>query len=657
MLTDTAKSKFKKVSPLPFSATQWTDGFWKEICDVNGSRTIPHLQAKFESVEISHVVENFRICAGEAQGEFGGTNFGDGDFYKWMEAAMYYAAKTNDKKMFEQLDSYVDLISRAQLCDGYISTKQILGERQNNGILRLGDINDFEVYNFGHLFTAASLYFRLTGKDKFLTVAKKAAGYLEQMYEDNMKKGEVKTAVCPSHYMGLIELYRTTGDEKYLTLARLSIEARDSVANGLDDNQDRLPLKKHRRIIGHAVRANYLYAGVADLYLEEGDSEYLEVLHSVWRNLVDQKIYLTGGCGALYNGASPYGNFFHHQLVHQAYGYEYQLPNITAYNETCASVGSVLWAYRMFQIEPKAEYFDLIERTMLNLLPAAISLDGNKYFYENMLRRAKELPYELIWSLTREEYIISYCCPPNLARTLAEASEYAYLTSGNTVWTGMYGANRSVIQPEGGKPFTLVQSTSYPYDGTITFTIEDAGDMDNNTAPTAFDLNLRIPKWAVSGSITDGRKNVIITAEMAESYYLWENLTAADTLVLTLDMPVRYTIAHSLSEENSVQAAVERGPLVYCMETDDCEIASLDDILLDLHASFEMDSLFILERTIPVLKGNAFAISRKNYDRNALYQTLQFTELTAVQIRLIPYFAWDNRGYGEMRIWLPVAYR
>ena len=165
MLTNTTKSKFKKVSPLSFSSTEWTDGFWKEVCDINGTKTIPHLQEKFESADISHVVENFRICAGEAEGEFGGTNFGDGDFYKWMEAAMYYAAKTNDTKLFEKLDSYVDLISRAQLPDGYISTKQILGERQNNGIQRLGDINDFEVYNFGHLFTAASLYYRLTGKD------------------------------------------------------------------------------------------------------------------------------------------------------------------------------------------------------------------------------------------------------------------------------------------------------------------------------------------------------------------------------------------------------------------------------------------------------------------------------------------------------------
>ena len=209
---------------------------------------------------------------------------------------------------------------------------------------------------------AACLYQRVTGKDSMMKIAVKAAGYLEKLYQEAKEKDEVKTAVCPSHYMGLIEMYRTTGDKRYLDLAKCAIELRDSVKNGTDDNQDRIPLKQHEKMIGHAVRANYLYAGVTDLYLESGDEESLSMLHKVWRNLADQKIYLTGGCGALYNGASPYGNFFVDQKIHQAYGYEYQLPNITAYNETCASVGLVMWAYRMFLVEPKAEYMDLLER-------------------------------------------------------------------------------------------------------------------------------------------------------------------------------------------------------------------------------------------------------------------------------------------------------
>ena len=378
MLTDTHNSPYAKVSPLPCGSARWTKGFWADAEESNTKNTVPHLQQMFEAKDISHVLENFRICAGEAEGSFDGTVFGDGDFYKWMESAVYSASSSGDQTLLDKLDEYIDLIGRAQLDDGYISTKQIIGERENNGISRLGDINDFEVYNFGHMFTAACLHKRLTGKDNFLDIAKKAAGYLDNLYQESARTGNVQTAVCPSHYMGLMEMYRTTGEKKYLDLAQLAIRLRDSVKDGLDDNQDRIPVKEHRKIIGHAVRANYLYAGIADLCLETGDEGYLKVLHSVWDNLIHQKIYITGGCGALYNGASPYGQFFVHQLVHQAYGYDYQLPNITAYNETCASVGSVLWAYRMFQLEPKAEYFDLIERTMLNVNLAAVSLDGKK---------------------------------------------------------------------------------------------------------------------------------------------------------------------------------------------------------------------------------------------------------------------------------------
>lgn len=245
---------------------------------------------------------------------------------------------------------------------------------------RLKDINDFEVYNLGHLFTSACLYNRLTGKDNFLKIAEKAAGYLKQVYHQAEDTGQVQTAVCPSHYMGLVELYRTTGEKEYLELAAKAVRLRDMVENGMDDNQDRIPLLEHDRIVGHAVRANYLYAGLADLYAETGRKDYLQVLHRVWNSLVQKKMYLTGGCGALYNGVSPYGNFFRDQKIHQAYGYEYQLPNITAYNETCASVGGVMWAYRMFTVEPKAVYMDVLERMMYNVNLGAVSLDGKKSF-------------------------------------------------------------------------------------------------------------------------------------------------------------------------------------------------------------------------------------------------------------------------------------
>ncbi|MBQ7564968.1 MAG: glycoside hydrolase family 127 protein, partial [Lachnospiraceae bacterium] len=508
---------------------------------------------------MSHAVENFRICAGEAEGEFDGSVFCDGDFYKWLEAAVYTAYTKEEQtncsvsslqacelrtdnvsepgsrsavlvqeaatgpegidrsKLREEIEGYISLIARAQQPDGYLSTKQILGERDGSA-KRNSDINDFEVYNMGHLFTSACLHYRVSGRTEFLEVAKKAAGYLERLYEESEKSGEVRTAVCPSHYMGLLELYRTTGEERYLRLAKKAIELRDSVKDGLDDNQDRLPLKAHRKIIGHAVRANYLYAGLADLCAEIDDPEYEKVLRSVWHDLVTKKLYITGGCGALYNGASPYGNFFHHQLIHQAYGYEYQLPNITAYNETCASVGLVMWAYRMFQIDPRAEYFDILERAWLNVNLASVSLDGLRFFYENMLRREKKLDYELIWPLTRTDYLISYCCPPNIARQLSQSAEYAYETDreGN-IWVGLYGENEAVIpdplqkakrgywadadqktvsgegnEKAGDESIVIRQKTAYPYDGKIVFEID---------SPREFFLYLRIPAWCRSGRL------------------------------------------------------------------------------------------------------------------------------------------------------------
>lgn len=651
MLTDTRRSANAKVYPVDGMDVEWTGGLWKERFDTCAASTVPQLKHMFDSRDISHVVENFKICAGDAEGDFDGTVFGDGDFYKWMEAAVYTAARCGNRELSDQIEDYISLIARAQQPDGYISTKQIIGEMQQNGISRMGDINDFEVYNFGHLFTSACLHKRITGKDSFMAVAVKTADYLEQLYRKAAESGEVQTAVCPSHYMGLVEMYRTTGDERYLRLAKQAIALRDSVKGGLDDNQDRLPLKEHDRIIGHAVRANYLYAGVADLCLEEANDEYLEVLHKVWRSLVDKKLYITGGCGALYNGVSPYGNFFVDQKIHQAYGYEYQLPNITAYNETCASLGGVFWAYRMFQLEPKAEYFDVIERMMLNTNLAALSMDGKRFFYENMLRRAKQLDYELVWPLTRSEYILSYCCPPNLARTIAQAGEYAYTVSKDAVWTGMYGANRAHMKLENGAEFTLVQKTEYPFDGTIRFACEDV------RAPQGFTLKLRIPGWAKSGTLcADGGKRDL-TAEDA-STYLQVEVTDPQSMdvVLTLDMEVRYTTAHNMVEEACGQAAIERGPLVYCCESADTAVQTLDDLYLNLDAKYCPVPVRIEGRTVLALEVEEYCMNREGYDRNALYQTLSYRGMHKEKVRFIPYYAWDNREFGEMRIWFPVAY-
>lgn len=648
MLADTRKSKYAKVSGAEYDQIKWTGGFWKDVVENCAESTVPHLQKMFEALDAGHVVENFRICAGEKNGEFGGSDFGDGDFYKWMESQLYSAEQLQDQSRLDKLDEYIDLIGRAQEEDGYISTKQIIGMRNGTRQGRLGDINEFEVYNMGHLFTSACLYKRITGKENFLDIARKAADFLENMYAEAEKKGEVQTAVCPSHYMGLVEMYRTTGEKKYLDLAHKTIVLRDSVKEGMDDNQDRLPLKEHEKIIGHAVRATYLYAGVADLYAEEGDKEYLDVLHKVWKNMVDTKIYLTGGVGALYNGASPYGDFWNHQLIHQAFGYEYQLPNVTAYNETCASIGLVMWAYRMFLIEPKAEYFDVIERALLNVNLAAVSLDGKKFFYENMLRRAKKLEYKLIWPLTRTEYLISYCCPPNLARMVTQSGEYAYTVSADSVYTGIYGECDAVLTLENGASFTLKQKTEYPYNGKIVF------EFENVSCDRPVTLNLRIPKWAEAGSIKVGAEERKLDKTTRESYQAVHIEKLAGTRVeLELEMPVRFTMAHPMVEEDSQLIAVEKGPLVYCMESPDADIRTLDDICINIHSTFRENKIRIKDREIGVLETEAYQILHEDYDPDELYQSFTGEKKKSIPVRLIPYFAWDNREYGEMRIWMP----
>ncbi len=652
MLTDTKKSKYAKIHSLPHDAVTWTQGLWADSVKVCAKATVPQLKKMFDDKEVSHVVENFRICAKEVEGEHAGTVFGDGDFYKWMEAALYSATRYNDQALLEEIDGYIALIERAQQPDGYLSTKQIIGEMNQNGIARMGDINDFEVYNFGHLFTTACLHYRMTGSERLLNVAIRTADYLERLYIEAAQKGEVQTAVCPSHYMGLIEMYRTTQDAKYLKLATTAIELRDSVEDGTDDNQDRTKLKEHESIIGHAVRANYLYSGVADLYLETGDSEYVKMLDKVWHSLVNHKIYINGGCGALYNGVSPYGNFFVDQKVHQAYGYEYQLPNITAYNETCASVGLVMWAHRMFAIKKEAHFYDMLEKTMLNLNLAAISLDGRKYFYENMLRRTKELKYELVWPLTRTEYITSYCCPPNVARVIAQSTEYAYSTSKDTVYVGMYGANTATVALDEQTQFYVEQKTDYPYHGRVEFNVRP---VTNNEGAY---IGVRIPSWVQKGYIQDGfGKRIILEAKDANTFVQVALAGNVETKIeVFFDMDVRLTTAHPMVEEDTNQVAVEKGPLVYCVESFDIDVATVDDIMLTPDVNFTEHTYTIMDRDVMALEADVLVMKRPEKERDSLYQTLDFQGFERKKMRMIPYFAWDNRGVEEMKIWLPITF-
>ncbi len=657
MLMDTSNSKFAKVRSLPQGSFTWSEGFWLDRFNTCANVTIPHVLSIFDDSEsFFHQVENFRIAAGLSEGEFRGNPYGDGDFYKLMEGMAYTFSVSKDPALSAQMDAYIALIAAAQQPDGYLSTKQIIGERLSNGTVRHGDIDDFEEYNFGHLFTAACVHRRITGKNNFMDIAVKCAEYLQGLYAAVMRTQKARTAVCPSHYMGLFEMYRTTGDEKYLRLGKTAIQVRDLVNDGTDDNQDRIPLIEHRAIVGHAVRSTYLYAGVADMYLETGDETLLPVLNSCWDNLMDKKIYITGGCGALYTGTSPFGHLLDAQRVHQAFGYEYQLPNVTAYNETCGTLGHIFWAHRMFAICPKAEYMDLIERSYYNLVSAAVSLDGNKYFYENMLRRTKTLDYPVMWPVERSDTFECFCCPTNLSRCIPQTMEYTYKLSHDAVWCGMYGASRAAISLDNGAAFTLAQTTGYPWDGAIRFEVTEV----QNPAP--FTLKVRIPGWAESGSLCFGDTVRALTAADADSFIDVRIDTPRGAVVnLQLDMPVRYVEANAMVEENTNQVCVLRGPLVYCIESPDADTSTLDDVMLLSNAAFTEEWMDIKGVRVLSLATQAALVVRGaaagSTQPGALYRPMRVQALRKTTIRMIPYFAWDNRGFGEMRIWTPVHYQ
>src|SRR5262245_11026009 len=376
-------SPHARFGPVGLADARWTAGFWADRFDTCRTATVPALGRIMEGTEHSQFLHNFVIAAGRAKGRHRGPPWNDGDLYKWLEAAAAVYAITRDPALDRRMDEVIRVVAQAQRADGYLHTPVLIRIRNGDRAARpFEDRLDFEVYNLGHLFTAACVHHRATGKKELLAVATKAADFLAEAFRKPTPR-LARNAVCPSHYMGAVELYRTTRDPKHLRLARTFLALRDLAEGGGDDNQDRLPLRKQTEAVGHAVRANYLYAGVADVVAETGDTALLDVLKKVWQSVVSRKLYVTGGCGALYDGASPDGSKDQKRItrVHQAYGRDYQLPNSTAHNETCAAVGLALWAWRMLQLTGEAGYADTLELALYNAVLAGVSLDGKRFFY------------------------------------------------------------------------------------------------------------------------------------------------------------------------------------------------------------------------------------------------------------------------------------
>ncbi len=604
----------------------------------------------------SHGFANFQVAAGTIQGKHHGPPFHDGDMYKWLEACAAVYAVTKDAKLDALMDQFIEQVALAQRADGYIHTPVVIAERlagidshsanENAAGIEIGKDQkhafasrlNFETYNLGHLMTAGIVHKRATGKTTLFNCGRKAADFLYNFLTNDAAELS-RNAICPSHYMGAAEMYRETGDEKYLTLAKGLIAIRDSVSNGEDHNQDRHKFRDQYEAMGHAVRANYLYAGVADLYAETGEAQLMKNLSAIWDDIIQHKIYIMGGCGALYDGVSPDGTTYDQpsiQQIHQAYGRQFQLPQEAAHNEICAQIGMLLFSWRMYQTTADGKYLDNIENELYNGILSGISLDGKDFFYTEALRRTKEFPYTMRWPKHRQRYISCFCCPPNTLRTLCQSQEYAYSVNNETLFVNLYGQNALTT-----KDLEVEQQTDYPWDGKITLTIKKVKKLST--------VVLHIPSWADSYTLR-------INGEQASSPVITRKWKKGDVIELELPMSPRLIEANPLVEEAKNQVAVMRGPIVYCLEGQDiAQGLRINDIAIPADIQLTEKKMTLEGHEMIALEGDAVMTNNKPWNNQTLYRNLRPVAKKKVKIRLIPYYAWDNRGIDDMSLWLPLT--
>lgn len=665
-----AHSKYAKMVNAPLGAVKWTGGFWGERFNVYSNTSLQSMWATWSNPDISHGFRNFEIAAGTCEGEHWGPPFHDGDMYKWLEAVAAVYAVNKDPELDALMDKFIEQVVKAQRADGYIHTPVIIEER-NKGIdthsehrdqtvigTKVGAVDEkgafanrlnFETYNLGHLMMAGITHYRATGKRTLFDAAIKATDFLCHFYETASAE-LARNAICPSHYMGVVEMYRATGNPRYLELSKNLIDIRGMVENGTDDNQDRIPFREQYNAMGHAVRANYLYAGVADVYAETGEAQLMKNLTSIWNDIVNRKMYVTGACGALYDGTSPDGTCYEPdsiQKVHQSYGRAYQLPNSTAHNETCANIGNMLFNWRMLESTGDAKYADIVETALYNSVLSGVSLDGKRYFYTNPLRLSDDFPYTLRWPRERQEYISCFCCPPNTLRTICEAQNYAYTVSENALWCNLYG--QSELTTKLGKhDLEVSQVTGYPYDGKVMLTFRAVPKKQEMA------LHLRIPAWCDRATVKVNGEVVDVPVKANTYATLNRVWKKGDVVELDMEMRVKLMESNPLVEETRNQVVVKRGPLVYCLEgMDVADGRRIDDVLIPSTIQFTPTEITIDGSKMIALDGEARLMDEASWD-NVLYREVGKADRT-VKIRLIPYFAWGNRGKSEMTVWMPLA--
>lgn len=608
------------------------DNFWLPKIKTIQNKTI---QFGFDKCEKEGRLENFLIAGGKMEGKTRGKMpFDDTDVYKIIEGASYSLISAPDKELDAYLDSIITIIAIGQEDDGYLTTWQTIDPTHppapwvKAAPRWQGEISSHELYNAGHMYEAAAAHYAATGKRNFLDIALKNADLLVKTF------GPGKLEIPPGHQIvetGLIKLYRITHNEDYLKLAKFFLDIRgDSTSHKLYGayNQDHLPVTRQTEPTGHAVRAVYMYAGMTDVAAIYHDDDYLNAVKTIWSNMVDKKLYITGGIGARHEG--------------EAFGDEYELPNLTAYSETCAAIGNVYWNHRLFLLSGDGKYFDILERSLYNGLISGISLDGVEFFYPNPLEADGKYAFNQ-GGLTRESWFDCSCCPTNLIRFIPSMPELIYAVRNDTVFVNLYASNTADIQLEKNK-INLTQQTDYPWKGTVKVNV-------NPDAASSFTVKLRIPGWSRAEAVPGDLYHYLTSAtdpfivkvngkevksSLKRGYVsISRKWNKGDVIELVLPMKVHRVIANDKAKDLKGQVSVEYGPLVYCLEGIDNnnnlqQIRLPDNVTLTTeHRADMLNDIYVIKGNVPTTAGNK--------------QTL-----TA-----IPYYAWSNRGVGTMKVWLP----
>ncbi|MCW5555734.1 MAG: glycoside hydrolase family 127 protein [Verrucomicrobiae bacterium] len=620
----TAQGTLAKLRAVPFTDVKITDAFWSPRQETNRIASIP---VNLENLEKAGNLENFRLAAKGAREGYQGPVFMDSDAYKALEAASYSLATHPDPALDARLDEIIATLAAAQQPDGYLNTYFIVKEPTK----RWTNLRDWhELYCAGHLFEAAVAHYQATGKRSFLNVAIKLADNLDSVFGSPPKR--MGYPGHPETELALIKLWRVTGERRYFELARFFVENRgrkffaEEHKTPLDRYdgsywQDDVPIYQHRNIKGHAVRAAYLMSGTTDVAAETGDERLLTMLNRVWRNTTERNMYLTGGIGP--------------SAHNEGFTVDYDLPNATAYQETCATVALAQWGHRLALLYGDAKYADVVERALYNGVLAGVSQDGTKFFYVN--------PLESAGRHHRQPWFGCACCPPNVARTIASLGGYAYAVSDDALWVNLY-IQGSVKAKVAGIPVELKVTTDYPWDGKVV--IEPVVKQ-----PTSFELRLRLPAWCETPSLlVNGRR---ISPLQTEQGYLvvkdkWKR---GDKIELNLPMPVQRMAANPNVKANHGLLAIQRGPLVYCLEQCD-QSEPLAAMFVPAGAELKPEKQKSLLGGVVAIKGMAEIAEDQNW-RRTLYQPANVSR--RVPFQAIPYYAWDNRQAGAMKVWLPTA--